>query len=230
MSLRALAFDIFGTVVDWRGTIIQEGARISAEVDWPRFADAWRAGYKPAMDRVRQGQIPWTKLDVLHRSILDSILPQFGLSHLTEPEIENLNQVWHRLTPWPDVIPGLERLRSRYMTATLSNGNVSMLVDINKNAGMPFDCILSAENARRYKPDPAVYLTAAELLSVEPGDLMLVAAHPDDLRAAHAVGLMTAFVPRPQEHGPDKTAPSTTDVHLDYTAADFNDLAAQLGT
>ncbi|HLJ45546.1 MAG TPA: haloacid dehalogenase type II [Bryobacteraceae bacterium] len=234
MALRALAFDIFGTVVDWRGTIIREGAIFNEkkghQADWSKLADAWRAGYKPAMARVLRGELRWTKLDVIHRMILDSVLEQFEIGNLTEPEIDHLNRVWHRLTPWPDVVPGLTRLRSRYITATLSNGNVSMLVDMNKNAALPFDCVLSAENAHSYKPDPAVYVTAAELLSIDPTELMMVAAHPDDLRAAHSAGLMTAFVPRPQEYGPGKTAPSPADVHLDYTAADFVDLAAQLGT
>ena len=189
--MRALAFDVFGTVVDWRGSIIREGELLSAtkglQVDWPAFADAWRAGYAPAMDRTRAAGAEWLSLDVLHRQILDSLLPRFGLSHLSEAELAHLNRAWHRLSPWPDTVGGLNRLRSRYIISTLSNGNVSLLVDMAKNAGLPWDCVLSAELAHKYKPDPEAYLTAARLLDVAPNELMLVAAHPSDLRAAQGV-------------------------------------------
>jgi 2-haloacid dehalogenase len=230
-SVRALAFDVFGTVVDWRGSIIREGELLSAvkglQVDWPAFADAWRAGYAPAMDRTRAPGAEWLSLDVLHRQILDSLLPRFGLSHLSEADLSHLNRAWHRLSPWPDTVGGLNRLRSRFVISTLSNGNVSLLVDMAKNAGLPWDCVLSAELAQKYKPDPAAYLTAARLLDVAPNELMLVAAHPSDLRAARNCGLRTAYVHRPLEFGAG--VPRDADRSFDLCATDFLDLASQLG-
>ena len=233
-DVRALTFDVFGTVVDWRGSIIREGQRLARHrglaVDWGRLADAWRAGYAPAMDRVRRGDLPWTKLDALHRMILDGLLPAFGLhGRLSPDELADLNLVWHRLHPWPDAVSGLSRLRARYVVATLSNGNVSLLVDMARHAGLPWDCILSAELARRYKPDPEVYRMAADLLGLEPQAVMMVAAHKLDLRAAQAVGFRTAYVPRPMEFGPDAVPDTTPEPSFDLVAADFNDLAARLG-
>lgn len=230
---RALVFDVFGTVVDWRASIIREGQMLSAakglQVDWPAFADAWRAGYAPAMDRTRGAGSAWADIDTLHRQILDTLLPRFGLNALSEDERGQLNRVWHRLMPWPDAVGGLNRLRGRYVIGTLSNGNVSLLVDMAKNAGLPWDCVLSAELARRYKPDPEVYLMAARLLGCAPGELMMVAAHVDDLRAAQACGLRTAYVHRALEFGPDAPPRPARPEGFDLIAGDFVDLARQLG-
>ncbi len=232
MEIRALVFDVFGTVVDWRSTIIKEGTALGRtkrlQVDWARFADAWRAGYQPTLDRVRQGELPWMPLDRLHRMILDQLLIDFRITTLTPPEIDQLNQVWHRLSPWPDVIEGLTRLRTRYILATLSNGNMALLVDMAKRAHLPWDCILSAELAQRYKPDPEVYLMAARLLNLRPQQIMMVAAHPPDLRAAQAVGMRTAFVARPLEYGQYEPMPDQS-AAFDVVEADFNDLAERLG-
>ena len=230
--IKALSFDVFGTVVDWRGSLIREGQllekRHGIRADWAGFADAWRAGYHPAMDRVRKGELPWTHIDTLHRMILDAVAPQFGLSSLGEKGLAELNLAWHRLTPWPDSVPGLNRLRGRYVLATLSNGNVSLLVDMAKNAGLPWDCVLSSELFAHYKPDPEVYQGAARLLNLAPEELMMVAAHPSDLKAAQRQGLKTAYVPRPLEYGPQSTL-APHDGRFDITATDFLDLARQLG-
>ena len=232
MPVRALAFDVFGTVVDWRTSIVREGELVGAarnlKVDWPAFADAWRAGYRPAMDRVARGDIGWQNIDSLHRSILDGLLPRFGIQGLSEAEIQHLNRAWHRLLPWPDSVPGLNRLRSRYVIATLSNGNISLLVDMAKHAGLPWDCVLSGELIGKYKPDPEVYRMAARLLGVATDELMLVAAHPPDLQGARRAGLKTAYVPRPLEHGPGHSA-APADPAFDVVAGDFLDLAAKLG-
>jgi 2-haloacid dehalogenase len=232
-GVKALAFDVFGTVVDWRGSIIGEGGRLGEakgiRVDWGEFADAWRRAYQPSMDRVRSGELPWMKLDALHRMALDELLVQFQIDGLSETEKAGLNLVWHRLRPWPDAVAGLARLRSRYILATLSNGNVSLLVEMARHAGLPWDCVLSAEIFGAYKPDPRTYHGAAELLSLDPGELMMVAAHPSDLRAAAACGLRTALVPRPLEWGPDATAEFAPDATFDLVAADFVGLAERLG-
>jgi 2-haloacid dehalogenase len=229
----ALTFDVFGTVVDWRGSIIREGRLLSATrgyaVDWEAFADRWRGGYGPAMNQVRRGELPWTRLDDLHRRILDELLPEFGLGGMTEQEIDHLNRAWHRLMPWPDSVGGLNRLRSRFILATLSNGNVSLLTNMAKNAGLPWDCILSAELMRHYKPDPAVYLGAADLLGLPPERVMMVAAHKSDLRAAKAQGLRTAFVARPLEWGGTREVDVEPDPEFDVSATDFYDLAERLG-
>jgi 2-haloacid dehalogenase len=230
--VKALVFDVFGTVVDWRGSLIREGRllgrRKRLKADWAAFADAWRAGYRPAMARVRSGELPWTKIDDLHRMILDGLLPRFGLTGLSEDERHHLNRAWHRLRPWPDARAGLAKLRRRHVIATLSNGNVALLVNMAKHAGLPWDCILSAEVVRHYKPDPETYLGAADLLGVQPGELMLVAAHKDDLHAARACGLKTAYVTRPREHGPGAKPDLSRDPALDLHARDFLDLARQL--
>ena len=233
MTIRALTFDVFGTVVDWRSSVIRAGERLAEgkgwQVDWAAFADAWRAGYGPSMNRVRTGDLPWTKLDDLHRMILDDLLTEFGIEGLTEQEIETFNRVWHRLDPWPDAVGGLLRLKSRYTTATLSNGNVSLLANMAKYAGLPWDCILSAELARHYKPDAEAYLKAIELLSYAPSEVMMVAAHQGDLRHAAQVGMKTAFVLRPFERGPDSEKDLTPDPDFDIVAHDFHDLADKLG-
>lgn len=200
-NVQVLAFDIFGTVVDWHGSIVREMAALHPGVDGDAFARAWRAGYQPAMARVRNGELGWTLIDDLHRLILDDILPRFGLAHLDEAQRRHLNRVWHRLDAWPDSVPGLTRLKRRYTITTLSNGNIGLLTDMAKRAGLPWDCILSAEVFRAYKPDPAVYRGAARVFDRQPEQVMLVAAHHDDLAAARACGLRTAYIERPLEFG-----------------------------
>lgn len=233
MNVHALTFDVFGTVVDWRSSIIREATRLGAskgiDADWSAFADAWRAGYGPAMHRVRIGELPWTKIDDLHRMILDSLIDDYGLAGLSEDELADLNSVWHRLDPWPDSVGGLMRLKSRLTIATLSNGNVSLLSNMAKHIGLSWDVILSAEIAKHYKPDPEAYLHSAELLSLPPDQVMMVAAHKGDLMAAQRVGLKTAFVARPAEKGPDNDVDVTREAWMDLYALDFHDLAEQLG-
>jgi 2-haloacid dehalogenase len=232
-GVKALTFDVFGTTMDWRASIVRElealGEAKDVRADWKRFADSWRGGYGPAMNRVRNGDLPWTNLDSLHRLILDSLLPQFGLDSLSEAEREHLNRAWHRLEPMPDAVPGLLRLKQRYIIAPLSNGNVSLLTRMAKHAGLPWDCILSAELCRHYKYDPETYLMATTMLDVRPEELMMVAAHKGDLKAAHALGLKTAFVPRPHEYGGDRPVDVTPEPYFDVVAADFIDLADKLG-
>ena len=229
----ALVFDTFGTVVDWRTSIIREGELIgrthALDVDWATFADDWRAGYGPAMNRVRSGELPWTKLDALHRMILDRLLEDLSVVALSEREVDDLNRVWHRLIPWPDAVPGLYRLRARYVIAPLSNGNVSLLTHMAKHAGLPWDCILSAELAGHYKPDPEVYQKAADLLSLPPERVMMVAAHRGDLAAAQEVGMKTALVHRPLEYGPSRDVDTTDDPRFDLNTRDFAELASRLG-
>jgi 2-haloacid dehalogenase len=233
LAVRALVFDVFGTVVDWRSGVIRDGAELSEtkkiDVDWAAFADAWRAGYQPAMQRVRSGEIAWTTIDRLHRTILDMLLPRFGLASLDDAERDHLNRVWHRLDPWPDALAGLHRLKERFTIATLSNGNVSLLVDMARRAGLPWDCVLSAEMFGHFKPDPEVYLGAARMLDVAPAELLMVAAHPSDLAAAARAGLRTAYVPRPLEHGPDGGGEPAGERRFDLEAADFLVLARLLG-
>jgi 2-haloacid dehalogenase len=231
-SIRALTFDVFGTVVDWRGSIIREGRALGKQknlkVDWAVVADAWRDGYKPAMDRVRKQQLPWMSIDQLHRLILDDVLAKLRIDGLTPEDKDHLNYAWHRLRPWPDARPGLRRLKKRYVLATLSNGNVSLLVDMARNARLPWDCVLSAELFRHYKPDPEAYLGAVTLLGLQPSEVLMVAAHKDDLQAAKRCGLRTAFVRRPMERGRGAKADLSSDRSFDFNADDFNDLALQL--
>jgi 2-haloacid dehalogenase len=201
-DVKALTFDVFGTVVDYRGTIIREGERLNRtkgfHVDWAQFADAWRARYRPSMDRVMRGELPWTNLDSLHRLSLDELLLEFAISdRMTEAEKDHLNRVWHRLQPWPEAIPGLTHLRKHFVLATLSNGNVSLLVNMAKYSALPWDCILSAELAQAYKPDPRSYQMAVNLLGLQRHEVMMVAAHQEDLRAAQAQVMQAAFVPLP---------------------------------
>ena len=226
---KILAFDVFGTVVDWHGSIAAEVARLQLGIDPNAFASAWRDGYKPAMARVRSGELGWTKIDDLHRLILDQVLDQFGVDSLSEAQKVDLNLVWHRLHPWPDTVEGLHELKRHFTIVTLSNGNLSLLANMAKNAGLPWDLILSAEVFRHYKPDPETYLGVAATFDVKPEEVMLVAAHKDDLVAAHALGLQTAFIERPTEFGPTHLR---DDMHreewVDYHASDFKDLAKQL--
>jgi len=232
--VKILAFDVFGTVVDWRSSVIAEGEQLGQSkginIDWAAFADAWRAIYRPYMDKVQSGELPWTKLDDLHRMMLTETQGKFSILNLSDDEKENLNRVWHRLKPWPDSVPGLQRLKSRFVITTLSNGNISLLTNMAKHAGLPWDCILSAENVRRYKPDPAVYLLVAELFNLKPEQVMMVAAHERDLQSARKHGLRTAFVHRPLEHGPGKEFEISPSERYDFVAKDFRDLARQLGT
>ena len=233
LEIKALTFDVFGTVVDWRGSIICEGEAFGSahglDVDWAQFADKWRAGYGPSMNRVRKGELPWLNIDALHRMILDELLDEFKITGLSEAEKDHLNRVWHRLTPWPDAISGLQRLRERFIVAPLSNGNVALLTNMAKHAGLLWDCILSSELAKHYKPDPEVYQTAADLLELPPSQVMMVAAHPGDLLASAAVGFKTGFVPRPEEYGPHRNRDLGHDASFDVVATDFNNLASQLG-
>jgi 2-haloacid dehalogenase len=230
---RALAFDVFGTVVDWRGSLISElemfGEAHGLAEDWASFADAWRAGYPVAMNRVRTGELPWLKIDTLHRLILDELLDAAGIDAVPDADVDALNRAWHRLNPWPDSVAGLTLLKQRFVITTLSNGNLSLLTNMAKRAGLPWDCVISAELFHHYKPDPEAYLGCAELLDVAPTELMLVATHPSDLRAARAAGLMTAYVTRPLEHGPGQPLPRVEDGEFDVTATDFLELAQQLG-
>ena len=231
--IKALAFDVFGTVVDWRTGISREAAQVADQRgmagEWEKFADAWRAGYMPAMDRVRRGELPWMNIDALHRIILDSIVDQFGLSRLDEAQRAQLNCDWHRLDPWPDVIQGLTLLKQRFVITTLSNGNFSLLTNMAKRAGLPWDCIISAELFGHYKPDAEAYRGTARLLGIDCPELMMVACHPDDLRAAKAQGCRTAYALRPLERGLGSPPYTYAADEFDIVATDFIDLAGKLG-
>ncbi|MEJ5027704.1 haloacid dehalogenase type II [Comamonas sp. MYb69] len=224
-----LAFDVFGTVVDWHDSIAREMAARYPQVDGDAFALAWRKGYQPAMDLVRQGQLGWTRMDVLHRRILDGILPQFGLGGMPEAERAELNRVWHRLSPWPDAVAGLQRLKSRFVITPLSNGNIALLTHMAKNAGLPWDCVLSAEVFQAYKPDPRAYLGVADVFGVEASAVMLVAAHHSDLAAARGCGLQTAYIQRPHEYGSNQPKDVTPQPNNTYHCSSILDLADQLG-
>jgi 2-haloacid dehalogenase len=231
---KALVFDTFGTVVDWRGSIIEEGKAWGKtkgiEIDWAGFADRWRTGYAPAMERVRKGELPWTKLDDLHRMILEELLGEFRMMpSLTDAEKDHLNRVWHRLKPWPDSVPGLRRLKRKFTIAPLSNGNVALLTNMAKQAGLPWDLILSAELAKHYKPDRESYLIAVDLLGLKPEEVMMVAAHLGDLNAARRFGLRTGFIHRPKEYGPTRQADTAKPGQFDVVSKDMLDLASQLG-
>jgi 2-haloacid dehalogenase len=230
---KVLAFDVFGTVVDFYGSIRREIEVLFPQVDSSAFALAWREGYQPAMQRVRSGELGWTRIDDLHRMILDSILPQFGLQGLSEAERKHLNLVWHRLHSWPDSVEGMQKLGRKFSLCTLSNGNLSLLCDLAKHNGLPWDLILSAENFHHYKPDPETYLGVADVFDVAPEEVMLVAAHEDDLIAAAACGLQTAYVHRPFEFGLDANAKPrkkvSAELPFNWVANDLNHLASQLG-
>ena len=232
-SVKALTFDVFGTVVDWRNGITEEGRTLGRdkgiEADWEAFADAWRGQYQPSLARVRDGEVPWTNLDSLHRASLDALLEEFGIESLAEPDKDALNRAWHRLPPWPDSVEGLTLLKRKYILATLSNGNIALLVNMARNAGLPWDAILGAEVARHYKPQPESYLVTAELLGLAPHECMMVAAHNGDLVAAAALGFRTAFVPRPNEYGPDQQTDLQAEHDFDVVGESFIDLATQLG-
>lgn len=230
----ALVFDVFGTVVDWRSSIVRDGKRIGESkditIDWAAFADAWREEYRPSLDRVRRGESPWRNLDALHRESLEELLDRFDVEGLTEKERVHLTRVWHRLDPWPDAIPGLQRLKSHYVLAPLSNGHVRLLTNMAKRAGIPWDLILSAELSGHYKPDDEAYLTAVDLLDLDADEVMMVAAHERDLAASRDVGLHTAYVHRPMEWGPDEadSAEKPDESAYDIVADDFVELAERL--
>jgi 2-haloacid dehalogenase len=231
-KVQALICDVFGTVVDWRGSIIREGRAFGRarglDVDWIAFADAWRAGYRPAMDKVRTGRLPWMNIDRLHRVILDELLVEFRIRGLKEADKDHLNRVWHRLKPWPDSVRGLTRLKKKFIISPLSNGNVSLLTNMAKNGGLPWDCVLSAELFHHYKPDPESYLGAVEMLGLRPPEVMMVAAHKDDLWAAKKCGLRTAFIKRPKEFGLHVQRDLSSERGFDHNADDFIHLARQL--
>jgi len=228
MDVRALVFDVFGTVVDWRSGVARDARRLLGDaVDPFAFADAWRGRYVPSMDRVRRGEQPWTNLDALHRASLDELLAEFWVPDAPEDVRTELVFAWHRLDPWPDAVAGLTRLKQRFIIASLSNGNVSLLVDMAKHGGLPWDTVLSAELFGHYKPDPEVYDGAARLLGVAPEQVLMVAAHVHDLAAARACGLRTAYVHRPLEFGPDGT-PASSDPDADLSVGSLTELADRL--
>jgi len=232
-TVEALLFDVFGTVVDWRGSIIADLTKFGAEkgivADWAQFTDDWRGLYQPSMEAVRSGRRAWTILDVLHRESLEALLVKYGIAGLSEADKDHINRAWHRLEPWPDVVEGLRRLKSRYIIGTLSNGNVALLTRMAKNASLPWDVVLGAETARAYKPLPQAYLASAALLNVEPGKVMLVAAHNGDLAAAAGAGLRTAFVARPAEYGPRQNRDFKAERDWDVVADSFKDVAKAMG-
>lgn len=232
-DVRALAFDVFGTTVDWRSGVAAEARRLGAlsgvHADWERMADLWRALYMPSMNRVRSGELAWTNFDRLHRMSLDQVLSDIGAEGFDAAARDELTLAWERLPAWPDSVNGLARLRGRFTVSTLSNGNRAQQTALVRFAGLPFQRLLSAEDFRHYKPDPEVYLGAASALGLEAGQVMMVAAHKADLRAAQAVGMRAAFVERPLEKGAGGGADLLPDPEADLQAADFLDLADKLG-
>jgi 2-haloacid dehalogenase len=234
-DIKACIFDVFGTVVDWRTSVSKDlaafgGSKGITGIDWLAFAVAWRKLYQPGMDEVRSGRRAWTILDVLHRESLVKLIGEFGVKGLGDADIDHMNRAWHRLDPWPDAVPGLTRLKTRHIIAPCSNGNIALIVNMAKRAGLPWDCVLGAETARAYKPMPEAYLSACRMLDLKPAQVLMVAAHNGDLKAAKAQGLGTAFVPRPTEHGPEQKTDLAADSSVVDIAADsFVDLAARLG-
>lgn len=232
LGVKALFFDVFGTMVDWRTSVARESERILGDLgfdlDWLAFADAWRGEYQPGMEEVRSGRMPFSKLDVLHRANLVRMAPRFGLDSLSDEVLDDLTQVWHRLDAWPDVPAALERLKTKFRIAPVSNGNISLMVDLARRNDLPWDAILGAEIAGDYKPKPKVYLAACAALDLEPRQCMMVAAHSNDLAAAAACGLRTGHVARPNEHGPGTGERSPT-VPVDVAGSDLADVAYQLG-
>ncbi len=232
-SIKAIVFDVFGTVVDWRTSIIREGRELGERkdinADWEAFADAWRGKYQPSMERVRKGERPWTKLDDLHRESLLELLKEFKIKGLDKNEIEDFNKAWHRLDPWPDTVEGLTRLKSKYVIATLSNGNVALLTNMAKRAGLPWDAILGAEPAQAYKPTPESYVRTADFLGLPTEQMMLCAAHNDDLMAARSHGYRTAFVRRPDEYGPNQKKDLKAEHDFNMVGETLVEIAEKLG-
>jgi len=228
----AIVFDTFGTVVDWRGSLIAEltefGRTRGITADWAKLVDAWRGAYQPSMQRVRSGELPWTRLDDLHRMSLDHLIEQFGITGLTEADRRHINLGWHRLTPWPDAVAGLTRLKTRFIIGPLSNGNVALLTNMAKHVGLPWDMVFGSDLFGHYKPDPETYLGVCKLLDLEPGQVMMAAAHNGDLAAARRVGLMTAFFPRPKEYGPHQSRDFKAEQDWDVVAEDIEDMARRL--
>ena len=233
LGLRALFFDVFGTLVDWRNSVAREAERVLGalghDLDWLAFADAWRGEYQPGMEDVRAGRQPFAKLDVLHRRNLERLLPRFGLQNLSAEVLDDLTLVWHRLDAWPDVPAALARLKNKFWLAPVSNGNISLMVDLARRNNFPWDAILGAEVARDFKPKPGVYLAACEAFDLKPAQCMMVAAHSNDLAVAAQLGLRTAHTARPDEYGPNTGEPAPK-VKVDYAAKDLSDLADKLGT
>ncbi len=231
-GVKALVYDVFGTCVDWRTGVARDAERIlkplGYKIDWLAFADAWRALYQPSMEEVRSGREPFVKLDILHRRMLDQIRPKFGLEKIDNKVADDLNLAWHRLDTWPDTVPGFVRLKRKFILAPCSNGNIALMVDIARRNSIPWDAILGSEIARDFKPKPAVYLMTAAALNLQPNEVMMVAAHSDDLRQAASNGLRTAHVARPGENGPG-TGESAPRVPVDLAAKSMEDLARQLG-
>ena len=235
MEIRACLFDVFGTVVDWRTSVSRDLAAFAQQrnisgIDWLEFAVEWRKLYQPSMDEVRSGRRAFTILDVLHRESLDKLIARYRIEGLSEAEVDHMNRVWHRLDPWPDAVAGLTRLKTKFVIAPCSNGNIALMVNLAKRAGLPWDCVLGAETARAYKPMPEAYLASCRQLGLAPAAVLMVAAHNHDLKAAKAQGLRTAFVARPSEHGPGQTSDLVPDAScVDLPAPDFVALAAKLG-
>jgi len=234
-NVKACVFDIFGTVVDWRSSVVAEatswGKAKGLNIDWTGFTDRWRLGYRPAMDKVRKGEIPWTKLDDLHRMILEDLLKQYKIEGLSEEEKVNWAHVWRRLKPWPDSVEGLSRLKKKYIISPMSNGNVALMTNLARFAGLPWDVILGSDLVEHYKPDREMYLSAPLYLDLKPEQVMMCAAHASDLQAARSYGLRTGFIYRPNEYGggpvgvPDKAKPGDFDV----VSVSIIDLAQQMG-
>jgi 2-haloacid dehalogenase len=233
-GVKALLFDTFGTLVDWRTSLIADLSAFGRErglagVDWTALVDAWRAAYAPSMDRVRKGELPWTVLDDLHRVSLEKLLAEHRITGLSEHELDHLNRGWHRLHPWADTVAGMQRLRTRYILGPLSNGNVALLVNLARFGRLPFDVIFGSDVFRHFKPDPETYLGACALLRLRPAEVMMVAAHNYDLRSAAALGLKTGFIPRPTEYGPLQNKDFAADGDWDVVASDLVDLAEKTG-
>jgi 2-haloacid dehalogenase len=233
LNPKVIVFDTFGTVVDWRGSLIADltayGGKRGVTADWTALIDAWRASYHPSMDRVRKGELPWTKLDGLHRAALDRLVAQFGIKGLTEDDLVHINLGWHRLHGWPDSVPGLTRLKSKFIIGPLSNGNVSLLLNMAKFAGIPWDMIFGSDLFGHFKPDPETYLGVAKMMDLAPNQVMMAAAHNNDLANARRCGLLTAFFPRPGEYGPNQKRDYAAEQDWDVVATNIQDLATKLG-
>jgi 2-haloacid dehalogenase len=234
-EIQALVHDVFGTVVDWRSAVTADGEELGRKngvtgVDWQDFADQWRGLYAPSMNKVRIGELPWTNLDTLHRMALDQLLEKFAITGLSEADKVWFNLTWHRLKPWPDSVPGLTRIKKKYIIATLSNGTVRLLTDMAKHCGLPWDTVLGSDLVKAYKPDAAMYQSAIEFLgSGDPGSVMMVAAHNNDLRSAAKHGMKTAYINRPYEHGAKQARDFKAEDNFTHIADGFEDLATQLG-